>query len=573
MIDCGGMLLMRKAHLGCQPVNGHNICHAFPYVLLFQGVIGLCGLPPTRPPANGTERTPLAARGLKTKIAWNVALLLLLSAVITDALVVLVLQSLVIRHEVVTARKRIDSMGALYFSGNPQLGDGIDPRKDLATTLILAMGNFPALQIVDSGGTSLYRQTSDLYPVGRLADQIKTALRDGRPIIQEQDYAWQIFWWHPQVVYIAVPIFSKDQIQGVIAAILPMTALQQQIERYHKPIYLYILINTVVLTIVGLYRIFRLYLRPIDRIVHQADDFHEDIDPFFSFRQEDDELQRLSSALNRMLNRISMDKKRLKESVISLERANAELQNAQKEIIRAEKMASVGRLAAGIAHEIGNPIGIVLGYLEMLKQNDLDENDKIDFLGRTEDEIQRINTVIRQLLDLARPKSTQVQLVSVHSAIQDVVEVMRMQPIMKDIRIDLKLYAEDDSIWGNEDQLRQVFLNLLLNAADAIHGSPGGKQGKITVGTEMGLSPSDNQRPCLRVMLCDNGAGIDPQQLQNIFDPFYTTKEPGKGTGLGLSVSYMIIDGLGGTISARNQAEQGASFEIELPFSRKTPSQ
>jgi two-component system, NtrC family, sensor kinase len=515
----------------------------------------------------------LAARGLKTKIALNVALLLLLSAVITDALVVLVLQSLVIRHEVVTTRKQLNSIGSLYFSEYPKLGEGVDARKDLATTMILELGAFPAIQIVDSDGHSLYRQTSDLYSVGQLEAQIKTTLRDGRAVVQELGYAWHIFWWHPQVVHISVPIFDKDRIQGAIAVIVPMTALLQQIDRYHKPIYLYILINTVVLTLVGLYRIFRLYLRPIDRIVHQADDFHEDIDPFFSFRQEDDELQRLSSALNRMINRISMDKKRLKESVMSLERANAELQNAQREIIRAEKMASVGRLAAGIAHEIGNPIGIVLGYLEMLKQNDLEENDKIDFLGRTEDEIQRINTVIRQLLDLARPKSTQVQLVSVHSIMQDVVEVMRMQPIMKDIRIDLVLQAEDDGICANEEQLRQVFLNLLLNAADAIHSSPVGKEGEILVSTGIGPFPADNQRSCLRVMFSDNGSGIDPEQLQNIFDPFYTTKEPGKGTGLGLSVSYMIIDGMGGTISAQNAGGQGASFKIELPFSCEPSSQ
>jgi two-component system, NtrC family, sensor kinase len=515
----------------------------------------------------------LAVRGLKTKIAWNVALLLLISAVITDALVVMVLQSLIIRKEVVSARKRIENIGSLYFADYKKQIDRNDPQQDLATSIILTLGHFPALQVVDSRGISLYRQTSGPYPVEQLSGAVKRALQEKRTIIQEYDYTWSVFWWHPQFVIIAVPIATHEKSQGVIAAILSMTALQQQINRYHKPIYLYILINTVVLTIVGLYRIFRLYLRPIDRIVRQADDFHEDIDPFFSFRQEDDALQRLSSALNRMFNRISMDKKKLQESVMSLERANAELQNAQKEILRAEKMASVGRLAAGIAHEIGNPIGIVLGYLEMLKQDDIDENDKIDFLERTEEEIQRINTIIRQLLDLARPKSNQAQLVYVHSIIQDVVEVMRMQPIMKNTRIELALQADEDSIWGNEDQLRQVFLNLLLNAADAIHSGERGKQGKILVRTEIGASAGDAPKPCLLVMFCDSGPGIDPQQLENIFDPFYTTKEPGKGTGLGLSVSYMIIDGLGGTISAESEGGRGATFKIELPFSEKAFSQ
>jgi two-component system NtrC family sensor kinase len=511
----------------------------------------------------------LAARGLKTKIAWNVSLLLLVSAVLTDALVVLILQGLIIRHEVAVARRRLETIGSIYFSHDSGRYENGASGQELATTLILAISDFPVIQIVDHDGSSLYRQISDRYPSDYLGRQILAARQNKHAIIRDHDYAWIAFWWHPQNVSIAIPIFKRKQIQGVIGAILPLAPLQEKISRYHKPIYLYILINTVVLTIVGLYRIFRLYLRPIDRIVRQADDFHEDIDPFFTFRQEDNELQRLSSALNRMLNRINHDKKKLQDTVMSLEQANAELQNAQKEILRAEKMASIGRLAAGIAHEIGNPIGIVLGYLEMLEQNDLDETDKTDFLKRTENEIQRINTVIRQLLDLARPKTAESQSLSVHGIIQDVVDIMRMQPIMRDIDIVLALQAEDDDIWGNEDQLRQVFLNLLLNAADAIHSAEHQEDGRIFVSTGIASFSGNSRRACLRVEFSDNGSGIDPQQLQNIFDPFYTTKVPGKGTGLGLSVSYMLIEMLGGTITAVSEADQGATFTIDLPLSGK----
>ena len=351
------------------------------------------------------------------------ALLLLISAVVTDILVVLVMQGVILRHEVAAGRKRIESIGSLFFSSSLSLPEGDRSSQELATTVILAQGDFPTLQIVDADGHSMYSQTSGLFSTEQFSGQIDSARRSGQTIIQEYGRAWHIFWWHPQIVSVAVPVHGADRLKGVVAAIIPLGAIQEKISQYHKPIFLYILINTVILTIVGLYRIFRLYLRPIDRIVHQADDFHEDIDPFFAFRQEDNELNRLSSALNRMLSRISKDKKELKKTVMSLERANAELQNAQKEILRAEKMASVGRLAAGIAHEIGNPIGIVLGYLDMLKQDDLNEEDKFDFLKRTEDEVQRINTVIRQLLDLARPKTFQSQLVAVHFLIQDLVEV------------------------------------------------------------------------------------------------------------------------------------------------------
>ena len=511
----------------------------------------------------------MAARGLKTKIAWNVALLLLISAVITDILVVMVMQGAFMRHEVMRERKRMNSIARLFFSALPKKDQNETSTRDLATTIILALDEFPTLKIVDAENHTLYQQSSDAYPLELLTGQISAARASGNTLIHQHSYTWQIFWWHPQNVTIAVPFFHDKQLQGVIAAVVPLQAFEQRISRYHTPIFLYILINTAILTFVGLYRIFRLYLRPIDRIVRQADDFQDDRDPFFAFRHEDNELQRLSSALNRMLSRISKDRKRLQKTVMSLERANTELQNAQNEILSAEKMASVGRLAAGIAHEIGNPIGIVLGYIDMLKQDDLNIEDRIDFLKRAENEIQRINTVIRQLLDLARPKRFKPQPLSVHALIRDMVDVMRLQPIMKDIRIESDLGAEVDRVWGDEDQLRQVFLNLFLNAADAIHSGGSGADGKVAVRTQVLSHDQKSRSDFLRIEFSDNGTGIDAQQLQNIFDPFYTTKEPGKGTGLGLAVSYMIIERLGGRISAKSRLAQGATFRIDLPLSKK----
>jgi two-component system, NtrC family, sensor kinase len=511
----------------------------------------------------------LAARGLKTNIAWNVALLLLISAVITDILVVTVMQGAFMRHQVMAERKRIKSIASLFFAPTQTKNEQETSARDLATTVLLVLGEFPTIKIVDADNNSLYQQNSDAYPLELLAGQISTARTSGQTLIHEHRYTWQIFWWHPQIATITVPFFHDKQLKGVIAAVVPLQAFEQRISRYHKPIFLYILINTAILTLVGLYRIFRLYLRPIDRIVRQADDFQDDRDPFFAFRHEDNELQRLSSALNRMLSRISKDRQRLQKTVMSLEQANAELQNAQNEILSAEKMASVGRLAAGIAHEIGNPIGIVLGYIDMLKQDDLNIEERIDFLTRAENEIQRINTVIRQLLDLARPKRFKPQPLSVHALIRDMVDVMRLLPIMKDIQIEQDLRAEANKVWGDEDQLRQVFLNIFLNAADAIHSGRSCADGKVVVRTQVLAIDQKNRADCLRIEFSDNGTGIEVQQLQNIFDPFYTTKEPGKGTGLGLAVSYMIVERLGGRISAKNGPAQGATFRIDLPLSQK----
>jgi len=509
----------------------------------------------------------LAARGLKTKIAFNVALLLLLSAVITDILVVVVLQSVMVRDQISRSRHILENVGRFYFSEGSS-ADFMDKQAAPTAGLLLqSLDSAVTVHIVDGKGTALYQKNGGTYPLASILRQIDAARKSRQTSIEDLGHVWALFWWHPSAVCIAVPVNNNSGLpDGVVAGVISLRPIYKKLRKYHNLILLYILINTAVLTVVGLYRIFRLYLRPIDRIVLQADGFQEDGDLFFAFRHEDNELNRLSASLNRMLTRISSDKKKLQATVGSLEQANIELKNAQKEIIRAEKMASVGRLAAGIAHEIGNPIGIALGYLEMLKQPGLDDEDQLDFLARTENEVQRINAVIRQLLDLARPRDVQSKHMNVNAVISDIVEVMRPQPVMNHIDIESHLDAANDSIWGNDDQLRQVFLNLLLNAADAIHSNALPDGGRIAIRTSIQDTVPASLKPTLCIRFEDNGAGIDADQLQNIFDPFYTTKEPGKGTGLGLAVSYMIIESIGGTIRAEIPPKGGAVFIIQLPL-------
>ncbi len=516
--------------------------------------------------SDGFERFELAVRGLKTKITVNVAILLLLSAAITDILVVVVVQSVMMRDEVARSRIFIETIGNIVHADNDTDLGITDRQREIISAVLNAQSKLPTFRIVDHSSQSLYQHNSNDFPLLLLDDPLKEVIKTGQSSIQDLGFTWAVFWWHPKAILVATPIKVDRQLHGAAAAVVPLSFIYEKLRSYNNPILIYILINTTILTLVGLYRIFRLYLRPIERIVRQADEFFEDGDLFFAFRHEDNELNRLSSSLNRMLERISSDKQVLQDTVSSLERANEELKQAQQEIIRAEKMASVGRLAAGIAHEIGNPIGIVLGYLDMLKQNDLDPDDKNDFLKRTEEEVQRINTVIRQLLDLARPKDYAFQNISLHEVIEDIVGVMSLQPIMTDIQTELNLRAQNDQVSGNADQLRQVFLNLLLNAADAIRTEDKKMNGRIVVRTAVVDDDNEHQKPCLKLQFEDNGAGIGPEQIENIFDPFYTTKDPGKGTGLGLAVSFMIIEGLGGTIIAQSTLGQGTVFNIELPL-------
>ena len=509
----------------------------------------------------------MAVRGFKTKIAFHMAILLLVSAIITDILVVIVVQNLWVQSNIDHNRVQIEALGELFWVAISDVDDAavIGDKQAILSTL-LAKSVYPALYITDQSRHFFFQAPDSNVTRKRLNDILNQAIHADAPQFEKIGYGRSVFWWQAQSVIVAVPVaLEGDRIAG-IAAVVPLTPIFVKLRQYNKFVLLYILINTAILTLVGIYRLFRIYLRPIDRIVEQANQYHDATDFLFAFRREDNELNRLSTALNQMLAQIGADKQALKQTVASLEEANRELQKVQREIVRAEKMAAVGRLAAGIAHEIGNPIGIVLGYLDLLNQNDLTPQEREDFLERTEMEIQRINTIIRQLLDLARPQEVKPQALSVHTVLNELIDVMRLQPIMDGIDLDVVLKAERDIVWADSGQLRQVFLNLLINAADAIKTDPDNAPGQISLRTDSTTDPAVEGQAFLVVVVEDNGPGIPVEDIGNLFDPFFTTKAPGKGTGLGLAVSYNIIEQLGGAMGAGNRKDRGAVFDIRLPI-------
>jgi signal transduction histidine kinase len=298
-----------------------------------------------------------------------------------------------------------------------------------------------------------------------------------------------------------------------------------------------------------------------------------------------------------MLQRLAENKEELRQHISSLEQANLELQRAQQEVIFSEKLASVGRLAAGIAHEIGNPIGIVLGYLELLQRKDTDENERLEVVGRMSTEIQRVNQTIRQLLDFSRPSSNQREAIPVHPLIRETLDVIEHQFRKKDIEVVLELEAQADTVFANADQLKQVFLNLMVNAADAMEGTSDRAQGgELHVRTRavadgssiLGKSGAQPLRrrtdpatadyshlrrsritpgeSWLQIQFADTGIGIPKEDQERVFDPFYTTKEVGKGTGLGLSVSIQIIETLGGRMDLSSNFGEETRITIQLPL-------
>jgi two-component system NtrC family sensor kinase len=205
----------------------------------------------------------------------------------------------------------------------------------------------------------------------------------------------------------------------------------------------------------------------------------------------------------------------------------------------------------------------------LLKGNDISNDEREEFLKRTEAELKRIDAIIRQLLDFSRPSSDDAKAVSVHAIIEDTIGASRFHPLMSDIDLGLTLSAEHDEVIADPSQLRQVFLNLIINAADAILSSKDPSKGRISIISDVQKiirDESNESMDVLRIDYIDNGIGIAETDLENIFDPFFTTKAYGKGTGLGLSVCFMIIEKMGGRIEASSQEGQGTTITVYLPL-------
>ncbi len=413
-----------------------------------------------------------------------------------------------------------------------------------------------------------------IYAIGRcnayeknLKGAIHQALGQNEPGARFFGEEGGLFGRQHEGVIVTLPLQKDSRTIAGAGAALRFDDIYDALKQTHYILILYIILNTVFLTIFGFYRLSRMTVKPVHKLLEQAEDYWELDEEMFLYAQDKDGFRKLATTFNRMLKRISADKKELENTVSRLETANRELQKAQEEVIRAEKLASVGRLSAGIAHEIGNPIAIVMGYLDLLKSDDIMTEERKEFVGRTEKEIDRIHGIIRQLLNFSRSSEGDGQRISVHDVIRDVVDVVRYQPMMAETRFDFNLHAERDTVMADAGKLRQVFLNLIINAGDAIQSTE--SHGRITITSQVVPDPggrAGRQPASIRLMFRDTGPGISDSALANIFDPFYTTKEPGKGTGLGLSTSIAIVEQMGGRITAESEEGNGTAMIVLLPL-------
>lgn len=232
-----------------------------------------------------------------------------------------------------------------------------------------------------------------------------------------------------------------------------------------------------------------------------------------------------------------------------------EKKDMEQQIAQADKLAAMGELSAGVAHEINNPLGIILGYTQlMLKERSIENSDFYEDLKVIEKHVKNCKAVVSDMLAFSRKGSVNQAIIDLNHVVNDVVKFLHNHSDFRNIEMHFDLYTLPLNLLGNEQELRQVVINLLINACHAVD-----KKGSIH------LKTCRNSSGDSEIWVQDNGRGIKPENLSRIFDPFFTTKPVGQGTGLGLSVSYGIIKKHGGRIEVKSVENRGAIFKVILP--------
>jgi signal transduction histidine kinase len=233
----------------------------------------------------------------------------------------------------------------------------------------------------------------------------------------------------------------------------------------------------------------------------------------------------------------------------------SDLKALQRQLLQADKLASVGQLAAGIAHEINNPMGMILGYTQLLLREEPDGTGRYEDLKTIEKHARTCKTIVSDLLNFARRGRTHKEPADLHAVVDEVVSVLAHHFTLDGIRLVKDYDGTVPVMHFDIEKIRQVFMNLLMNARQAI-----GRQGEIRIRTR-------HEPAAGRVMIAvtDTGCGIDRQHVARVFDPFFTTKPTGEGTGLGLSVSYGIVSDHGGDITVESELGAGSTFTVQLP--------
>lgn len=276
-----------------------------------------------------------------------------------------------------------------------------------------------------------------------------------------------------------------------------------------------------------------------------------------------DEIGCLAESFNQMTEDLKSANQKLIEWGKTLEKKveerTKELTKMQAHLFQSEKLASLGKLSAGIAHEINNPLGGVLIYSHLLLEDTDKSSPHYENLKKIVKETSRCKDIVKGLLEFARPKDPEMSLIDINKLVDKSLSIMEGQALFQNIRVEKRYSSDLSKIVADSGQLQQVFMNIILNAAESMDGN-----GSLILFTSL-----DEDSKNISIKFTDTGQGIKEEDKKRLFEPFFSTKEVGKGTGLGLAISYSIIQKHNGVIEVHSELGKGSTFTVKLPVTKE----
>lgn len=406
---------------------------------------------------------------------------------------------------------------------------------------------FGGLLVVDSAGRDIYAVSDTGGPDAAVLN----VLRSGRGSFHVSADA--------RTARCYQAIMEQGRAIGAARLTLSLLPEQERLRGSRNLFLAYFVLDFMLLLVVGSYLLSQTVVVPIRRLLSAtrriaAGDLSGTIRVPGST-----EVSELSDAFNSMVVALREKREEVEEKVASLNRANREIIEARGEAIRSEKMASVGLLAAGMAHEIGTPLAAIMGYSGILAEELSGDPEKSDYLRRITEESHRIDRIVRGLLDYARPRGVQAEEVEVLPLLEKVVELLAAQGVLKYLQVSVEVEPGLPRLHADPYQLEQLLINLTMNAKDAMPN-----------GGELHLK-AKSAGDFVVIEVADTGHGMPQEHLHRVFDPFFTTKEPGKGTGLGLAIAARIAESCGGRLTVQSELGKGSRFTLKLPIGQIRP--
>jgi signal transduction histidine kinase len=352
---------------------------------------------------------------------------------------------------------------------------------------------------------------------------------------------------------VILPLHGDQNGGSVLSARFSLDGVAQRVALARNTALLLIAGFSVVLVAFGVYLIDRSVIGPTRRLMEATSAIAEGRLSHELDVHGPREIAQLTSSFNTMTEALAHSRRQTEQTIASLHRANRELSETQGRLARSQKMAAVGHLAAGMAHEIGNPLGAAMGYLGMLK-GESNGKEFPDLVQYAQNELERIDKLVRDLLDFARPGDAAQDVFDPGDAAHEAMTLLTHQGLFRGaMRLADEIPQKLSPMRAQRHKLVQVFTNLLLNARDAC-----GNAGTVAVRGRFEAS-------WIVFEVEDDGPGMNQEVAAQIFDPFFTTKEPGRGRGLGLFFCHKAVEQMGGRLDVVSETGRGSRFVLRLP--------